>query len=334
MAVPSSHVRTFSDPDHYAASVRATALELTVTSVGQFVGKTVRIDLHDLWMQRFSENLPHVGHSAIAPGRAVVSFWTRQVAGAAWNGLDTDPSQIVWHGEAEQFYRRASGPSQRASMSLPTEVMASAVSTMAGCNLAPRRQGRLITPRPAAMARLQRLHAEVADLAERASAIIANPATARALEQSLIEAMVGCLDQAEDHEDSTARRRHQNIMRRFRRVLEENPDTVLYLPDICAAVGVPARTLLRCCHEYLGMGPKQYLLRRHLHLMRRALRATAPGSTTVTDIFAQHGVWQFGRFASRYKHLFGEKPSETLRCADRSIFSDRQHTQAFLAESE
>ena len=31
---------------------------------GRFAAKIIRIDLHDLWMQRFSDNLPRVGHSA------------------------------------------------------------------------------------------------------------------------------------------------------------------------------------------------------------------------------------------------------------------------------
>src|SRR5208282_5210200 len=117
----------------------------------------------------------------------------------------------------------------------------------------------------------------------------------------LIEAMAACLDQADDHEDSAARRRHQLIMRQFHRFLEKNPETVLYLPEICARIGVSARTLLMCCHEYLGMGPKRYLLLRHMHLVRRALQTATPDTATVTGILTRHGVWQFGRCAGRYK---------------------------------
>ena len=52
--MPSSAVRTFSDPDDYAASIRASKAEVTVTGRGQFTAKLTRIDLHRLWMQRFS----------------------------------------------------------------------------------------------------------------------------------------------------------------------------------------------------------------------------------------------------------------------------------------
>ena len=58
--MPSSAVRTFTDPDDYAASIRATRAELTVTGRGQFTAQLVRIDLRRLWMQRFSDNLPRL----------------------------------------------------------------------------------------------------------------------------------------------------------------------------------------------------------------------------------------------------------------------------------
>ena len=59
--MPSSAVRTFSDPDDYATSMRATKAEVTVTGRGKFTAKLIRIDLHRVWMQRFSDNLPRVG---------------------------------------------------------------------------------------------------------------------------------------------------------------------------------------------------------------------------------------------------------------------------------
>ena len=67
--MPSSAVRTFTDPDDYAASMRATKAEVTVTGRGNFTAEITRIDLHRLWMQRFSDNLLRVGHSAAVSGR-------------------------------------------------------------------------------------------------------------------------------------------------------------------------------------------------------------------------------------------------------------------------
>jgi transcriptional regulator GlxA family with amidase domain len=101
-------------------------------------------------------------------------------------------------------------------------------------------------------------------------------------------------------------------MRRFRSAVKGNPDQPLYIPELCAAIGVSDRTLRVCCQEQLGMSPKRYLLLRRMHLARRALRDSAPAMTTVTEIATQFGFWQFGRFAGEYKSLFGEAPSITL----------------------
>ena len=100
-------------------------------------------------------------------------------------------------------------------------------------------------------------------------------------------------------------------MRRFRRVLEEHPDRPIYVPEICSAIGVPDRTLRLCCQEHLAMSPKQYLMRRRMNLVRKALLA-AVTETTVTEIATRFGFWHLGRFSAGYQAVFGELPSTTL----------------------
>jgi hypothetical protein len=65
--MPSSAVQTFSDPDQYAAAIRAAQAEQKITGRGQFAAKIVKIDFNRLWMQRFSENLPRIIHAAHIP---------------------------------------------------------------------------------------------------------------------------------------------------------------------------------------------------------------------------------------------------------------------------
>jgi AraC-like DNA-binding protein len=229
-----------------------------------------------------------------------------------WSGVEMRVDHITRHSEGHDAYQLSSGPACFAAMSLPVEDIASIGATMTGCDLSPPRDTRTVTPPPRAMAKLQRLHAAVGYLAENAPEIIANPDTARGLEQALIEAMVGCLSVVSVHEDTVAQRQHELIMRRFRRVVEENPSQPLYIPEICKAIGVSERTLRVCCQEQLGMGPKHYLLLRRLHLARRALRQASAGGTTVTEVATQYGFWHFGRFAGEYQSLFSESPSFTL----------------------
>src|SRR3954454_12470205 len=111
---------------------------------------------------------------------------------------------------------------------------------------------------------------------------------------------------------TAAGRRHDVIISRFKEFLEANPNTPLYLPEICAAVGAAERTLRAACEEHLGMGPIRYLALRRMHLVRRALLHAIPSTTTVTRIATDHGFWEMGRFSGAYGSLFGESPSATL----------------------
>ena len=311
--MPSSAVRTFTDPDDFAASIRTGEVELTLTGRGQFSAKATRIEFHRLWIQRFSDSLPRVLHAALVTRRrAMVQFRTVPGPDLFVSGLEIGPTNILRHSLSDDFYQRSSGSVSFAAMSLPVEDMVAVGEAMAGTDLTPPRDTMSIAPSPPAMARLQRLHAAAARLVEEAPEIIANPDAARGLEQALIEALVGCLANSEDREHTLAQSHHSIVMRRFRRVVEENPDQPLFIPEICEAIRVPGRTLRMCCQEHLGMGPKHYLLLRRLHMARRALREATPDAMTVTDIATRSGFWELGRFAVEYRSLFGELPSVTL----------------------
>jgi AraC-like DNA-binding protein len=310
--MPSSAVNTFTDPGEYAAAIRATTIDLTVTGRGCFTGKRTRIDLHRLWMQRLYENMPRVVHSAFVTGRAIVTFRIHTGSDLLWNGAGVQPSNIIRHVEGENAFQRSPGPVFWGAMSLPVADMVAVGAAMAGLDLTPPKDPLILTPLPSAMARLQRLHAAAGQLAEDAPEIIAQPEAARGLEQALIESLIGCLRSEEVGEDRSAQRRHSLIMRRFRKAVEENFDQLLYIPELCVAIGVSDRTLRVCCQEQLGISPKRYLLLRRMHLARRALRDSASDKTTVTEIATRYGFWNFGRFAGEYKSLFGEAPSATL----------------------
>ena len=310
--MPSSTVRKFTDPDEYAAAIRGANAELAITGRGRFAAEITRIDLHRLWMQRLSDNLPRVSHFAIESGRAIVTFRTQPGPSLLSGGAEMLPTNLVRHGQGGSSFQRPSGSAWRGAMSLPVADAVAIGETLGGRDLTQPKQTLIVTPVPSAMARLQRLHATAAGLAEDAPEIIAHPEAARSLEQALIQAMADCLATREGRKNTLAQGQHAIVMRRFRRVVEENPEEPLYIPEICKAIRVSPRALLLCCQEHLGMGPKRYLLLRRMHLVRRALRQATPGTTSVTEIATRHGFWQLGRFAVKYHSLFGESPSATL----------------------
>jgi hypothetical protein len=102
--MPSSAVHTFTDPGDYAAAIRATTIDLTVMERGHFIGKRTRIDLHRLWMQRLSENMPRTLHSAFVTGRAIVTFRTHPGPRLVWGGAELRPGNIIRHNEVRTLF--------------------------------------------------------------------------------------------------------------------------------------------------------------------------------------------------------------------------------------
>jgi len=128
--MPSSSVRSFSDPDDYGRSIRAVTAEMTVTGRGRFSAKLTRIDLDRLWMQRFSENLPRTAHRAQPAGRVIIAFRTQPGPSLYRGGVEMLPTNISLS-EGTDFFQRSSGLADFATMSLPTEQMI-AIAAVAG----------------------------------------------------------------------------------------------------------------------------------------------------------------------------------------------------------
>src|SRR4051812_28510578 len=85
--------------------------------------------------------------------------------------------------------------------------------------------------------------------------------------------------------------------------------------DLCRAAHVSERTLRNAFHEMHRLSPKKYLIRLRLEEARRALRLARGARGAVTRVATDCGFYELGRFASAYRHLFGERPSDTLRTA-------------------
>ena len=309
--MPASAIRVFDDIDDYTTSIRAGQYEAVIAGRGSFEARLVRIDLQRLWMQRFTENLPHIARAATSPSRAIVMFTTSPTAPISWGGRDVTADVVVRVGIGQEAFHCTRGPAQWASLSLPVDDYFATAAALTHHDVQWKSDGLAVRPSAEALARLRSLHAVAGALAEHAPAVLANPETARCLEQEIIAAMIASSTEAAE-EDKVSVRQHQAILRRFRTLIAANADNPLYLPEICTALGVSVRTLQRCCHEQLGVSPLRYLWLRRMNMARRALTASSPGQDTVTAIASRYGFWELGRFATAYRSLFGEAPSTTL----------------------
>ena len=305
---------TFTDPEHYQSAVQPAQVEVLVTAKGDFEAAITRIELPRLWVQRGRESLPRVANSTASPGRPPIFFLTdADQSPISHSGRELAFGEIAVAGSGATHHHRTEGPTQWGTMSVMQDELAAAGQALVGGDVIERSVTRYLRPTIPTMSRLLNLHKAATGIAEGAADILARPEPARALEQSLLHALITCLGESTPIQMGSAALRHTAIIARFEEVLAANYSQPLYLAEICATIGTSERMLRISCMEHLGIGPVRYLWLRRMHLARHSLLMAAPGTATVTEIATGNGFFELGRFAVEYRALFGEAPSASLR---------------------
>ncbi len=96
-------------------------------------------------------------------------------------------------------------------------------------------------------------------------------------------------------------------------VIEASAPPAIPMSDLVRATSVSERSLRAGFRKHLGISPQRYMQLRTLNRARRRLAASRPAEASVAKVATDLGVWDLGRFAARYRQLFGELPSNTLR---------------------
>jgi AraC-like DNA-binding protein len=136
--------------------------------------------------------------------------------------------------------------------------------------------------------------------------------------QELGEALLGAIVRLRCGDSGSARpsRRPRidrgRIVSAVEAIFAEAESRPVYVPALSEALGLPERTLRFVFAEQYGAGPTHVLRCRRLCQVRRALLDVS-ADATVSEIARRFGFRHFGQFASDYRALHGELPSETLR---------------------
>ncbi len=321
--MPGSGTYNFIDPEAYELSIPGASVHLVLTAPGDFTACLTSTDLRNLCLLRAREELPRIASIALTRHRNIIAFPLHSDPPPIWNGVELHVGDVVFHCRGERFYQRTSGPSRWGWISLAPEYLAGYGRALSGADLLVPVTGKALRPPARATARLMRLYAQAGRFAERRADMITHPEVARSLEQDLTVALVTCLTEAEIRPAWTEKRRHASIMVRFEDALAVDPDYAWRISELCAAVGVSGLTLRACCHEFLGISARRYLILRRLNRVRRALLRADPATATVAEHARRHGFTELGRFAVIYRTVFGESPSTTLRRLRDPHFSAR-----------
>jgi AraC-like DNA-binding protein len=316
--MPGGGTLTFCDPDRYAAGLGDVRLDLTITGSGDFRARLTRVTLQHLEIYRCHEDLARIGYISLPPEQVFLSY-ALGTTPLLLDGFALQNGNMVLHSRGAHMHQRSEGECQWALICSSADQLASCSKALTGTPIVSPHASRIVCPSRAEASRFQGLLRQACHLAETRGGLIERIEIARALEQQILHATVHCLTNADDADDnSKTRQHHAAVMVRFEEVLSKHVDQKLAMPELCAEVGVPERTLRMCCAEFLGVSPMRYMLLQRLNKARSALRRANPSTTSVAEIARNHQFLELGRFAVTYRATFGESPSITLQRSSQS----------------
>jgi AraC-like DNA-binding protein len=322
--VSSCAVANFTDPDEYQEQFPSGGVTVTVTAAGNYQANLTRVSLPRLEICEGWTSLPRIARSVHPKGRNSIGFLIGDQQGPTiFNGTESPPGapsdMIGFYPPGAEVYLRTRTECRWGALSVAAENLASAGRALTGRDLTAPDYTRAIRLPANLMSRMLNLHQTATQFAATVPDLLTQSEVGRAIEQELLRVMVGCLTEGQpvqsgsrDHRPGVA------IMKRFEEATAEARDRPLYLTEICAKIGVPDRTLRAYCQEHLGLSPQRYLWLRRMNLAQRALLQSDPKRTTVTQIATGCGFGELGRFSVRYRQVFGESPSTTLRRAPKA----------------
>ena len=174
-----------------------------------------------------------------------------------------------------------------------------------------------LTPRAADM--LRQYFVIVSDMLQNRAQHLSPTLTPRMLANSALSniPLAISLSTPEQYRDTLPKQhRRDRIVQCAIEYMRKNSCEEIGILDVCAATHVSRRTLQYCFEERLNISPLQYLKALRLNQARRQLRhlmevqAMHANQNTIANIAALCGFNHASRFASDYKRMFGELPSQ------------------------
>lgn len=106
-------------------------------------------------------------------------------------------------------------------------------------------------------------------------------------------------------------RNRARLARRAEDWLRAHLHESLAISEVCLAMRVSRREMEYAFRQAFDLSPRDFLQALRLNAIHRALQRCPPDRGMVTQIAMEHGVTHLGRFAGRYRDLFGELPGSS-----------------------
>jgi AraC-like DNA-binding protein len=237
-------------------------------------------------------------------------YFLAPLSGAGWivGGKEIGSRNLAVQGQTTDIASWIGHSMHSMSLQVPAEKFARVYSRFAANDMPSWGGVRMFTLSASAASTLRSSIETTLQMATEWPEAFAQPSMGAIIEDLLLERLMGAvctLSKAERPE-------HRALASRCNDYLDANRDRCVTPAELRATLEVGDRALRRFFASAYGTSPARFLRAQRLHGVNRALSEPAP-TVTVTNAAMSFGFFDVGRFASSYRKLFGERPSETLQ---------------------
>jgi AraC family ethanolamine operon transcriptional activator len=239
-------------------------------------------------------------------------YFLMPLSGSGWKsyGKEIGGRSLVVLAEATDHVAWLGQSLESVSLQVPVERFAHAYSSYSGGSALPWRSTRTFMLDESMAERVRIAVATTVRIARTWPEAMGEPRMRELLEDMLLERLLESVCTPSRAERSE----YRLLSSRCNDYLEANAERCVTLSELREALQIGDRALRRFFMSTYGCSPARFLRLQRLHGVSRALARALP-MATITDIAMSFGFFDIGRFASDYRRLFGERPSETLRRA-------------------
>ena len=156
---------------------------------------------------------------------------------------------------------------------------------------------------------MQRLRCDLLSLFDETSEAIKDQAVSRGVFDSLCELFNGAADARQAVGSASA----SFIVAQCHRMVATSGDSPPSVEELCLRLRTSRRSLQNSFRQVADATPVHYLRCVRLNAVRRQLMSTRAVDLNIAQAAADRGFNHLSHFAQRYKTLFGELPSQTMR---------------------
>jgi AraC-like DNA-binding protein len=314
----SYHVRHYQrfDDEHLHDVIRDTRVEHELLGGGRFSVHLQRLILGSCSLDSGDYSLPVLAKGLFSNHQLCFGIMLRASKPAWVNGFSIHPQHVQIYAEATEFHYRTSYNSRWVVFLVDREELQTMAETLTGraLQVLPTHGTVNLQLTPQLAATLNHTVMSVFNLGKNATQHPQDFRLAAALKETCLNAFVRALAKETNvFKASFDAARRAAVMRRATQFLTSRLDSPFSSYALSQATGLSERKLEYLFREAYAMSPRSWSQTARLNRIRRELLQSNAKQIRIADIAMNWGFFHLGRFAIKYRQLFGERPIDTLR---------------------